>query len=151
MTRRELRRENEELRAALDLRRHLTIEEWEVLPQALRDPLAARAWIAEWGDPGRALIRLGFPAMNRLPPDKVRIYHDYAARVFETPGVQAILQRDLARLDADREAILSRQVRTALYGEDGESVRAATLLMKACGWEFRGFSTPAAVATVELP
>ena len=100
-------------------------------------PLAARAWIAEWGDPGRALVRLGFPAMNRLPPDKVGLYKDYTARVFETPGVQAILRRDLSRLDADREAILARQLRTALYGEDAESVRAAALLAKVCGWEFR--------------
>lgn len=59
MTRRELRRENEELRAALELRGYRTIDQWEALPQALRDPLAARAFIAEWGDFGRALIRLG--------------------------------------------------------------------------------------------
>lgn len=71
--RRELRRENEELRALLGLTKPRTIEEWEMLPHMVRDPLAARAFIAEWGDPGRALIRLGFPAMNRLPPDKVHL------------------------------------------------------------------------------
>ena len=136
MTRRELRRENEELRQLLGLSGRRTIAEWETLPQTLRDPLAARALIAEWGDKGRALIRLGFPAMNRLPPDKVRLYNEYVTRVFETPGVRAILERDLARLDVEREAILSRVTRTALYGEDGESVRAATLLMKICGWNF---------------
>jgi hypothetical protein len=76
--------------------------------------------------------------MNRLPPDRVHIYNDHVARVLDVPGVQAILDRDLARLDADREAILARQVRTALYGEDAESVRAAALLIKVCGWEFRG-------------
>ncbi len=147
MTRRERRRENEELRAALGLGGQRAIEEWETLPQAVRDPLAARAWIAEWGDPGRALVRLGFPAMNRLPPDKVGLYKDYTARVFETPGVQAILQRDLSRLDADREAILARQLRTALYGEDAESVRAAALLVKVCGWDSRGRSAPPTTAT----
>jgi hypothetical protein len=140
MTRRELRRENEELRDALGLRGYRTIEEWELLPAAIRDQLAARAFIAEWGDKGRALIRLGFPAMNRLPPDRVQLYHDYASRVLDTPGAQAIIKRDLARLDADREAILSRQLRTALYGEDGDSVRAAALLIKVCGWEFRADS-----------
>jgi hypothetical protein len=124
MTRRELRRENEDLRALLGLSKPRAIEEWEALPQALHDPLAARAFVAEWGDVGRALTRLGFPAMNRLPPNKVRLYKDYAARVFETPGVHPILEPDLARLDADREAILSRQCRTALYAEDGQSVRA---------------------------
>jgi len=123
MTRRELRREVEELRGLLGLTKPRTIEEWEALPQVVRDPLAARAWIAEWGDAGRALVRLGFPAMNRLPPDQVRHYHDHAARVFGTPGVQAILKRDLARPDVEREAVF---------------VRAAALLAKVCGWEFRG-------------
>ncbi|MFY9719670.1 MAG: hypothetical protein WAK16_08490 [Candidatus Cybelea sp.] len=136
MTRRELRRENEELRGALGLRSSRTIDEWERLPQGLRDPLAARALIAEWGDKGRALIRLGFPAMNRLPPDKVRAYNETVARVFETPGVRASLEHDLARLDVEREAILSRLCRAALYGEDGEAVRAAALIIKVCGWEY---------------
>lgn len=137
MTRRELRRENEELRETLGLRGQRTIEEWERLPAAVRDPLAARALIAEWGDKGRGLIRLGFPAMHRLPPDRVHFYNDYVARVFDTPGVQAILSRDLARLDVEREAILSRQMWTAMYGEDGESLRAAALLIKVCGWLYR--------------
>jgi hypothetical protein len=63
MTRRELRRENDELRDALSLRGLRTIEEWEALGAAIRDPLAARAFIAEYGDKGRALIRLGFPRL----------------------------------------------------------------------------------------
>lgn len=142
MTRREMRREIDELRAALGLRGHRTIDEWERLPAAIRDPLAARAFISEWGDKGRALIRLGFPAMNRLPPGQVHLYHDHAARVFDTPGVQALLKRDLARFDPDREAIIARTCRTALFGEDGESVRAATLLIKVCGWESRGGPAP---------
>jgi len=86
---------------------------------------------------GRALVRLGFPAMNRLPPDRIHVYHDHAARVFDTPGVMAILKRDLSRFDPEREAIIARTCRTALYGEDGESVRAATLLFKVCGWAYR--------------
>jgi hypothetical protein len=142
MTRRELRRENEELRALLGLSKPRTLHDWEMLPEEIRDPLAARAFVAEWGDVGRALIRLGFPAMNRLPPNTVKTYWDHVARVFETPGVQAILKRDLARLDADREAILSRQCRTALYGEDAQSVRAAALLAKVCGWAYRGDLAP---------
>ena len=142
MTRRELRRENEDLRALLGLSKPRTLHDWEMLLQEIRDPLAARAFVAEWGDVGRALIRLGFPPMNRLPPKKVPLYKDYAARVFETPGVHAILERDLARLDADREAILSRQCRTALYGEDGQSVRAATMIARVCKWDCRGDPAP---------
>ena len=120
-----------------------------ILPHLVRDPLAARAWVAEWGDVTRALVRLGFPSMNRLPPGKVRLYKHYADCVFGTPGVQAILKRDLSRLDAEREAILSRQLQTALYGEDAESVRAAALLANVCGWECRGNPTAVSAATVE--
>lgn len=141
MTRRELRRENEELRAALQLRGHRTIEEWERLPQALRDALAARALIAESADKGRALIRLGFPVMHRLPPSKVRLYNDHVARIFGPPGVQENLDRYLAWLEPDREAILARMCRTALYGDDGESVRAAAVLIKVCRWDNRDDST----------
>jgi hypothetical protein len=134
VTRRELRRENDELRAALELRGYRTIEEWEALPEVLRDPLAAHAFIAEWGDYGRALIRLGFPALNKLLPSQVHLYRDHVARIFETPGVQEVLKRDLGRLDLEREAILSRQYRTARFGEDAESVRAADLIAKVCKW-----------------
>ena len=80
----------------------------------------------------------------------VLLYKDYAGRAFETPGVQAILKRDLGRLDPDREMILARMCQTALYGEDAESVRASTLLMKVSQWDSRGHFAPAAVANVEL-
>ena len=138
MTRRELRRGIEELRDALGLRGCRTIDEWERLPAALRDALAARALIAEWGDEGKALVRLGFPAMNKLPANQVPIYRDHIARVFDSPGVRAILKRDLARVDADQEAIISRLHRSAIYGDDATSVRAAALLIKVCGWECQG-------------
>jgi hypothetical protein len=111
MTRRELRRENDEL--------------------------AARAFISEWGDKGRALIRLGFPAMNKLPRDGVQLYKDHVTRVFDTPGVQAILKRDLSRTDLERDAMLLRLSWIGLHGDDGESVRAIDVLAKVCGWYLR--------------
>lgn len=52
-----------------------------------------------------ALIRLGFPALNKLPPDHAHLYKDYAARVFDTSGARAIVKSHLARFDPDREAI----------------------------------------------
>jgi hypothetical protein len=136
MTRRELRRENDELRAALELRGYRTIEDWEALQPARRDPLAARAFISEWGDKGRALIRLGFPAMNKLPRNGIHLYKDHVTRVFDTPGVQAILKRDLGRIDPDREAMLSRLSWIGLHGPDDQSVRAIDLLAKVCGWHW---------------
>ncbi len=117
----------------------------EVLKRAL--PRRERAFIAEWGDKGRALIRLGFPAVNKLPLDRVHLYNDHVAPVFATPGMGAILKRDLARLDVEREAFLSRLGRMGLYGKDAESVRAAGLLIKVCGWEHRGDSAPVASAS----
>lgn len=152
MTRRELRRENEELRDALGLRGYRTIEDWEALPSALRDPLAARAFISEWGDKGRALIRLGFPAMNKLPRDGVQLYKDHVTRVFDTPGVQAILKRDLSRIDLERDAMLSRLSWIGLHGEDGQSLRAIYLLAKVCGWYWHPPqpSTPAAADVAQL-
>ena len=56
MTRRELHREIAELPAVLGLRTHRTITEWEAMPQDVRDRLAARAWVSEWGDPTSALL-----------------------------------------------------------------------------------------------
>ena len=100
----------------------------------VRDQLAARAWISEWGDPISAFPRLGFAPLNRLQPKKVQLYRDYVARIFGTPGVQAILARDLASIDQERRSILARQVKIALHGDDAESVRAAALLIRVCGW-----------------
>ncbi len=122
------------MRAALELRGRRTIENWEALPATVRDPLAARALIAEWGERGAALIRLGFPPLNRLPPHAVRAYDDHMKRVFGTPGVQAILRRELAGINAERAALLERQVRVALYGGDDASTRAFEALARVCGW-----------------
>ena len=138
MTRRELRRENDELRAALGIRKHRTIEEWERLPATIRDPLAARALIAAWGDRVEALVRLGFPSLSQLPPSQVGVYRDYMERVFGTTGVEAILQRELAGINAERAALLERQVRIALYGADDASVRAFEALARVCGWTHNG-------------
>jgi hypothetical protein len=72
----------------------------------------------------------------------VRLYSDYVARVFGTPGVRAILKRDLAPIDKERASMLARQAKIALYGEDGDSVRAFEVLVKVCGWAFRGDPAP---------
>ena len=138
MTRRELRRENDELRAALGMRGHRTVQEWERLPPTIRDPLAARALIVSWGDRVAALIRLGFPSLSQLPPSQVGAYRDHMERVFGTPGVAAILQRELAGVNAERAALLERQVRIALYGDDSASIRAFEALARVCAWAGAG-------------
>jgi hypothetical protein len=138
MTRQDLRKELAELRGLLELRERRTIDEWEAIPQDLRDALAARAFIAEWGDYSAALIRLGFPAMNRLPPRAVGAYSDYVRRVFGTPGVEAILKRDLAKIDDGRESMLARQAQIALHGGNAESTRAFEAIAGVCRWASLG-------------
>lgn len=141
-----MRQQLQELRQLHGFTATRTIEEWEQFPPALRDPLAARAFLAEWGNLGNALIRLGFPPMNKLPPDQVHLYKDYTARVFDTPGVQAILKRDLSRIDLERDAMLSRLSWIALHGEADQCLRAIDVLAKVCGWYWHPPqpSTPAA-------
>lgn len=146
MTRKQQREEIAALRALLGLSRRRTIQEWEQLPQDVRDGLAARAFVAEWGDLTAALIRLGFPALNKLPPNEARRYLDHIARIFGAPGVQAILARDLAAIDDERKSIVARQTKIALYGEDAESVRAAALLVKVCRWVFCAVPAPSDAA-----
>ena len=82
MTRKELRRENDELRAALGIREHRTIEEWECLPRAMRDPLAARALIASWGDRVEALVRLGSLLVTTTAVSGWRLPGPYPARLW---------------------------------------------------------------------
>ena len=144
MTRHELHAEIAELRATLGLRKHRTISEWEGMPQEVRDGLAARAWISEWGDPTAAMARLGFPALNKLPQTKVGLYSNYVTRIFETPGVRAILKQALAPIDEERAAMLARQVKIALHGEDADSTRAFESIARVCGWAFHADPLPSA-------
>lgn len=146
MTRRELDAEIAKLRATLGLQKHRTISEWEAMPREVRDGLAARAFVAESGDAMSALVRLGFPGLNNLSKSEARRYGDYVSRIFGTPGVQAILKRDLASIDKERASLLARQVKIALHGQDADAVRAFEGLARVCGWAFRGDSAPAATA-----
>jgi hypothetical protein len=86
--------------------------------------------------------------MNKLTASQIQVYRDHVARVFDSPGVRAILKRDLARVDADQEAIISRLYRSAIYGDDATSVRAAALLIKVCGWDHRGDPAGPTLASV---
>lgn len=77
---------------------------------------------------------VGNSSCRGLPSSQVALFKDYVARIFETPGVQAILKRDLSRLDIERDAILSHQGWVALYGEPAQFIRAADLIAKVCSW-----------------
>lgn len=106
-----------------------TIEEWEAtIPQHIRDGFAARALIASEGDGFRAAVRLGFDRLRRPEGAETLL------RIFSTPGVQEILARDLTEPEANRKALIERQVKIGLYGADTDSVRAYQMLAKTCGW-----------------
>ena len=125
----ELETEITDLRRTLDNGNRYTIERWEqFLPQPTRDALAARALIHCNGDAFRAAARLGFAPIHK------RQAEDVIARLFGTEGVKAILERDLQKPEENRQALIERQVRIALYGDDSTSVKAFQMLAKCCGW-----------------
>jgi hypothetical protein len=137
VTKVELKREVASLRARLELRRTQTLDRWKTLPHDVRDGLAARALADEWGDHYAALVRLGFPPMSQLSPREVDVYADHVTCIFKTAGVLTILRREFAGIEAERAALLARQVQIALYGPDDASTRAFEGLARVCGWTAR--------------
>ncbi len=139
---RHLQQEIKELRARLAITDAVDVELWEkMMPQEQRDQMAARALLAEWGDVPRALTRMGFSVFtyrgengNLKIVDKKELAR-IAERVLATPGVREIMRRDLKDLEAQREDILARLARIALYGEDDASVKAASQVAKLMGWQ----------------
>lgn len=129
----ELQRENAELRARLGA--EPTSEEYWArhLPQEVRDQMAARALVQEWGDEPRALLRLGFEcpknATKRWMPEVWELAH----RIFGTPGVQNLLKTNLADIDAQKGTMLARLMQIAQHGDDSNAVKAATQLAKVMG------------------
>jgi hypothetical protein len=138
VTKAELKQEVLSLRARLELRRTMTLGEWEALPQDVRDGLAAKALLYEWGDRYAALVRLGFPSMSQLSPREVGAYSDHVSRIFQTAGVWELLRRGLAGIEAERSTLFARQVKIALYGPDDASTRAFEGLARVCGWTHAG-------------
>ena len=135
----ELEREVQELRGLLGMETPLDITLWEAInTQEMRDALATRALIQEWGDPYKALRRLGFDfevtpngAIGKEDRDHVRAL---IKRIFETDGVKALYAKAFADIEALKPEILNRQAQIAMYGDDESSVRAASQLAKVGGW-----------------
>jgi len=129
---RELEEEVRELRERIGAgEQH--IEEWEGMPQELRDRFAARALMMEWGSPYASLARLGFgpKALAGLSGDEKRALRD---RIFLSPGVQAILRANLEADEARRKKILDRQFEIAEHGDNDQSTRSAQVYARLAGW-----------------
>jgi hypothetical protein len=136
-----LKRRNEELekevvalRQSLGLQ-HSTVDEWaRFAPQHLRDQMAASALIMEKLDEPRALIRLGFHCEKNKQNRWVAEVWEKARQIFDTPGVKAILERDMEDAEANKAKIIARLVQTAMHGSEGDSVRASQQLAKMADW-----------------
>lgn len=134
-----LERENQELRQRIGMDAPLDLTVWEMVnTQEMRDALAVRALIQEWGDPYKALMRLGFQfkiepngAIGKEDREHVRAL---IKRIFETDGVKTIYAKAFEDVEALKPEIINRQAQIALYGDDESSVRAASQLAKVAGW-----------------
>jgi hypothetical protein len=127
-------REAKELRERLGLNTPYTLESWESsTPQEMRDEFAARALFAEWGNPERAMRRLGFDIASNDP---------------RRAGVQAVLSRDMRDAAASREEITRRMRQIALHSSDDAAVRAVAQLSRIDGWVQDGVVQPAPVVNL---
>lgn len=109
-------------------------ESWgEYLSQEQRDQFAARALIQEWGDPYRALIRLGFELEKNGSGHLAPWVFELADRVFKTPGCQQHLARNMADLETQKQGMLARLMSIAQNGDDKNAVSAASQLSKIMG------------------
>jgi hypothetical protein len=131
-----LEKENLELKTAL-MFGPSTEDTWaRHAPQELRDQMAAQALFAEKLDEIRALQRLGFKIKmkesdpRRLDPGM----WEMCERIFGTPGVKAILERDMTDAQAHRVAVTARLIQIAEHGSDAEAVRATQQLAKMADW-----------------
>ena len=119
-----------ELRARLGSDQPMTREAWEFTPQGMRDQMAARAMFQSWGHWYNSLALLGFPVKNMTTAE----LHAAKDAAFDTDGVKAILEADLADAAANRKAIVERQVEIARYGNNDQSVRAVQMIAKLEHW-----------------
>lgn len=122
-----LKEENGELRERLGMD-STDVGLWLTLnPQDTRDRLAARALIAEWGNPYNALLRLGIQATKGD-------VESLSEQVFKTEGCQSIMHDTLSDDEAYKR-IINRQKEIAQFGDNDQSVRAAQVLGKFLGWQ----------------
>lgn len=132
----QLEAENAALRERLDLQLTGTanfedVDAWELsIGQKTRDELAVRAIFLHSGDMYHALRYLGFT----LPENRIE-QRALAKKVFDTPGVRALMEQNLAELEGHREKIIARQIQISLFGTNEDATRSAQLLARIGGWQ----------------
>lgn len=128
----QLRKENAELKRALEIEGHMDLEGWGLYAtQALRDQMAASALVAAGLHPFYALKRLGFKPKE----GDTKTWHPVASAVFATPGVRAILDADAEKFSEDKEVVLKRLNQIVKFEDAATATRAASVMAKMIpGW-----------------
>lgn len=140
VTRREIIKDQAEeikrLRAALGLQGKQTLESWGmVASQELRDQMAAQALVAEYLHPTNALKRLGFEVKVDAQGHITEETKATCYEVFSTDGVKEILAQDFNDAYRYKDEVIGRLHKTARFGDNDQSVRAAALLADLVGWK----------------
>lgn len=124
--------ENIELRQKLGLvlEADPQLATWELaIAQQTRDSLAVSALLKHTGDVYAALRHLGFEVPTGLIERRA-----LALKVFDTPGVRELLAADLSDLEAERNALISRQVQIGKHGDPTNATAAFMALARVAGW-----------------
>ena len=106
-----------------------TLETWNELPEELRNEVAARALVQTLLNRGPALYLLGFGP--RTTHESIKL----GRAVFDCPGVQTLLRRNMRDQLARKPDILARLTEIAISGGELAAVRAALVLSKVLRWE----------------
>ena len=131
LRRRELKEENARLHEMLDAREVRSIEVWEtLLPEDMRDRIAARALFMCLGAPWRALKMIGIDLHGLKQAEITAIVQ----RTFVKPAIRALLEVDFAEVRKSQRAIIARTVEISLFEDADKSLKATSLLAKIDGW-----------------
>lgn len=130
-----LEAENAELRARLALTEPASMDLWDLLPQNVRDDMAARAIFQENGHPVNGLRRIGFEVKSGInnPAEAART-KAMVTKVFDTPGVRKRLEENFSDAEAQRTNIMAVQVEIALRGTPDQAIKATQNIARLQGW-----------------
>ena len=130
-----LKAEVKTLRERLGVEKPMDEETWgDFAPQHLRDEVAASALIEQGLHPLRGLERLGFTIEDHSDPK----WRELASRIFETPGVRAILDADAAKFAGNKDRVLNSlyEIGTDPLAPRPDRIRAIGQLAKMIeGWQ----------------
>jgi len=124
----QLQEENAALKRRLLMTEPMTETLWERTgTQAIRDEMAARAYMQCWGHPVWTLTQLGFGQIDAHS-------QSIQQRILASPGFCAIMEQAMAPVIEQKSEIIARVAKVARFGDDDAAVRAVGQLGKLEGW-----------------